>query len=188
MAPGHPALSGLQARPGHQAALLGAPASWIRPRVLCSRLLSSAVVLWWGQRHVCPQAVRKAMWSLPFPFPKGGARVGERRNSLQPSQLRSVYGNNAFEVFLGLGDTAQGLRFCVPALSAPRRRIWATLARTDADSTGRPKWGRRGRWSSSVSWKENVASCERAAQHAQREAQGLSDFPHLEAKLRPLWI
>lgn len=66
------------------------------------------VPLWWGQHHICPQAVRKVMWSLPFPFPKGGARVGECRNSLQPSQLRSVYGNNAFEVFFGFGRYSPG--------------------------------------------------------------------------------
>lgn len=96
---------------------------------------------------------------------------------------------------MGFGDTAPGLCFCVPALGAPWRRIWAALAHTDADSAGRPKmkglWGGGG---STLSWKENVTSCEGRLLRKRREAapahatggSGPFTFPHLEAKLRLL--
>lgn len=72
--------------------------------------------------------------------------------------------------FLGFADTAWGLHVCVPALGAPWRRIWAALARTDADSARRPKIGGRGRGEAPVSWKENVASCEEGLLGRRRKA------------------
>lgn len=94
---------------------------------------------------------------------------------------------------MGFGDTAWGLRFCVPALGAPLRRIWVALARTDADSAGRPKMrgARGGAGAPTLSWKENVASCEGRLLGKRRKAaparttggSGPFRFPHLEGKL-----
>lgn len=87
--------------------------------------------------------------------------------------------------FLGFADTAWGLHFCVPALGAPWRRIWAALACTDADSAGRPKIGGKGRGEAPLSAGKKMSypvrrGCSegggRLLQHTQQEAQDLSDF------------
>lgn len=86
---------------------------------------------------------------------------------------------------MGFADTAWGLHVCVPALSAPWRRIWAALARTDADSAGRPKIGGRGRGEAPLSAGKKMShpvrrGCSegggRLLQHTRQEAQDLSDF------------
>lgn len=97
--------------------------------------------------------------------------------------------------FLGFGDTAPGLCFCVPALGAPWRRIWAALARTDADGAGRPKMkGAAGgaplragkKMSHHVSDRRLLRKRRKAAPAHTAGGAGPFRFPHLEAKLKPL--
>lgn len=101
---------------------------------------------------------------------------------------------NAFEVSWVLEIQPQGFAAAVCQPSVPLGE--GSLARTDADSAGRPKMKGAVGWGvgSTLGWKENVTSCEGMLLRKRRKAApahtpGGSEpfrFPHLEAKLKLL--
>lgn len=119
------------------------------------------------------------------PIPKGEARVEETRNSPQPSQLRSIYGNTMHLRFLGFWRYSPGVSLLRASPPCPFEKDLGSISSRRCGQCWKAK-NEGGRGGAPLSAGKKM-SCPvrggyleregRLLQHAPQEVQDLSDFP-----------